>query len=273
MTKYRVFVAVVMLLGVASCSSPKKTIYFNTNEKADTLTTMVSATPRPDLIINTEDIVAINVSSIDPKTRPEQILMFNNGGIAVPVLAQSGGGVQQSATKGYLVDIDSSIDFPAVGSIKIGGLSLKAAKEVLAHKLSEYINAPVVEIRIINYKVNIIGEVSRVGPVMAPNHKMNILEALSAAGDIPITGRKDNVLVIREKDGKQEFGRVNLNSTTLFTSPYYYLQQNDVVYVEPNKIRRQETNEFLRFYLPTFAAILTSLFSIYGIVQLSNNNK
>jgi polysaccharide export outer membrane protein len=199
--------------------------------------------------------------------------VFNNGGMAGAVAAQSGSNVQQGPQKGYLVGPDGSIDFPAVGKISIAGLSIEQAKGVLAKKLSDYINEPVVEVRIINYKVNMMGEVNRVGPVLAPNHKINILEAISAAGDIPLTGRKDNVLIIRERNGKQEFGRVNLNSRTVFTSPYYYLQQNDIVYVEPNRIKRQETNEFLRFYLPTIATVLTSILSVYGIVQLTQNQK
>ena len=93
---------------------------------------------------------------------------------------------------------------------------------------------------------------------MAANQKISILDAIAAAGDIPITGRKDNVLIIRETEGKREYARLNLNSRTLFSSPYYYLKQNDIIYVEPARIRRQENNDFLKFYLPTIRTILSS---------------
>jgi polysaccharide biosynthesis/export protein len=270
---YRNFLGIAVLLLIASCSAPKKTIYFNTNAKAPSATSIVETTPRPQLRIAKDDIIAINVSSVDPKTPPEQILIFNNGGVAGPVVPQSGTtGTQQNVQKGYLVGSEGTIDFPAIGEVAIAGMTVDEAKETLVKKLSDYIKDPVVEVRIINYRINMLGEVNRVGPVLAPNHKINILEAITAAGDIRITGRKDNVLIIREKEGKQEFGRVNLNSQTIFTSPYYYLQQNDIVYVEPNRVKRQEANEFLRFYLPAVAAMLTSILSVYGIIRYHTVN-
>lgn len=274
MTMNRNFLGIAILLLLASCSTPKNTIYFRNNAKAPSAKSMFEATPRPQLLINRDDIVAINVSSIDPKTSPEQIAIFNSGGVSGAVSIMSGNmSVQQSSAKGYLVDPNGSIDFPAIGKVVIADLTLDQAKKVLIGKLAAYINEPVVEIRILNYKINMLGEVNKVGQVIAPNHKINILEAISAAGDVRITGRRDNVLIVREKEGKQEFGRVNLNSTTVFTSPYYYLQQNDIVYVEPNRVKRQETNEFLRLYLPAIASVLTTVLSVYGIVQLSENQR
>ncbi len=264
---YRSFLGITLLLFFASCSSPKRAIYFNSDKKGDTTTKVSSLTPRPDLIINEDDILAINISSVDAFTQKDPVAIFNEGGVPYAISAQGSTGGQ--SVKGYLVGPDGNIDFPVVGRIKLAGLTPTQAKDMLSSKLKDYIKSPVVEVRIINYKINMLGEVARVGPVLAPNHKMNILEAIAAAGDIPLTGRKDNVLIIREKNGKQEFGHINLNSKDVFTSPYYYLQQNDIVYVEPNRIKRQETNEFLRFYLPTFATILTSILSVYGIVQLT----
>lgn len=267
---YRSFLGITILLFIASCSSPKRAIYFNSDIKTDTTTQILPLTPRPELIINNDDILAISISSPDamPKEKQaDQMLIFNEGGVPYSISAQGGTGGQ--SVKGYLVGADGKIDFPVLGSIKLAGLTLDQAKDLFKLKLKDYFKAPEVSVRILNYKISMIGEVARVGPVLAPNHKMNILEAIAAAGDIPLTGRRDNVLIIREKNGKQEFGHINLNSKNMFTSPYYYLQQNDIVYVEPNRIRRQETNEFLRFYLPTFAAIITSILSVYGIVQLT----
>lgn len=274
MIKYLQALALAIVLFAASCVSPKKSIYFNTRAANDTVKDFANVLPRPEVVLKSDDIVAINVSSIDAFTQKDPVAIFNEGGIAYALSAQGiGGNVGntggQQIMKGYLIDVEGNIDFPVVGKVKFAGLSLAYAKDTLAQRLKNYIKDPVVEVRIINYKVNMLGEVGRVGPVVAPNHKMNIMEAITAAGDIPITGRRDNILIVREKEGKLEFGRINLNSKNVFTSPYYYLQQNDIVYVEPNRIKRQEQNEFLRFYLPTIASMLGTFFSIYGIVQLS----
>ena len=261
----------IAALLVASCSSPKKTLYFNTNEPNDTTVITVQNLPRPDVQIGPDDIVAINITSVDAFTLKDPVAIFNDGGIPYNISPQVGN--QSSTVKGYLVDPEGFVDFPVVGKIKLAGLTPTQAKEKMGKILVEHIKSPVVEVRVLNFKINMLGEITRVGPVLAPNHKINILEALSAAGDIPITGRKDNVTVIRENGGKQEFGTINLNSKKLFTSPYYYLQKNDIVYVEPNRLKRQQTNEFLLFYLPTITALVGTVLSVYGIVQIANNAK
>jgi polysaccharide export outer membrane protein len=271
MTIWYRYVCIGAALLVASCSSPKKTLYFNTNEPNDTTKIAVQSLPRPEVLISSDDIVAINISSVDAFTLKDPVAIFNEGGIPYNISPQAG--TQGSTVKGYLVDPEGFVDFPVVGKIKLAGLTPTQAKEKMGKILVEHIKSPVVEVRVLNYKINMLGEIARVGPVLAPNHKINILEAIAAAGDIPITGRKDNVTIIREINGKQEFGTINLNSKNLFTSPYYYLQKNDIVYVEPNRLKRQQTNEFLLFYLPTISALIASVLSVYGIVQLANNAK
>jgi polysaccharide export outer membrane protein len=267
--KYRNLGLALVLLA-SSCSSPKKTIYFKTDDKAITSTEIVEGQPRPELIISPDDILAINVSSEDAFSQKDPLGVFSEGGVPYNISAQGNGG---GVVKGYLVNQEGDIDFPMIGKIHLSGLTPIQARDLVAQKLVRFIKSPIVETRLLNYKINMIGEIGRVGPIMAPNHKLNILEAIAAAGDIPITGRKDNVLIIREKNGKQEFGRVNLNSKSIFTSPYYYMQKNDIVYVEPNRIKRQQTNEFLMFYLPTITGLLSAALSVYGIVQLAKNTK
>ncbi|MES2477489.1 MAG: polysaccharide biosynthesis/export family protein [Bacteroidota bacterium] len=266
MTKLHGLLCVGLLALFASCASPKRTIYFNTTAKADSSIEIVQSLPRPDVIIGTEDIVAVNVSSVDAFTQKDPVGIFNDGGVPYNISAQGG---QGATVKGYLVDPEGFIDFPVVGKIQLAGLTPSQAKEKMSKILVDHIKAPVVEVRILNYKINMMGEVGRVGPILAPNHKINILEAITSAGDIPMTGRKDKVLIIRENKGKLEFSRINLNSKSLFTSPYYYLQKNDIVYVEPNRLKRQQTNEFLLFYLPTISTLIASALSVYGIVQLT----
>jgi polysaccharide export outer membrane protein len=130
---------------------------------------------------------------------------------------------------------------------------------------------PVVEVRILNYKVTVYGSVRWPGVVIAPNHRMNVVEAIAAAGDILIEGRKDNVMVIRENAGKREFARVNLNSRNSFANPYFYLKQNDIVYVEAGRLVRQDShNEFLKFYMPAITSVILSVFGIVSISKISN---
>lgn len=107
------------------------------------------------------------------------------------------------------------------------------------------------------------------GTIFSHNQRISIIDAIAASGGIPITGRKDNVLVVRETEGKREFARLNLNSRNVFNSPYFYLKQNDMIYVEPSRVRRQENNDFLRFYLPTIMTLVSSAITIYSISQIS----
>jgi polysaccharide export outer membrane protein len=268
MSKGLSFSLAALLLLAASCSTPKKTIYFLTEDQAPTKVESVAAQPKPEVTISPDDIVAINVSSFDAFSQKiDPVAIFNEGG--VPYAISANGGAGGATAKGYLVDPTGYVDFPVIGKIKIEGLTPIQAKELIAAKLTSVVKSPVVEVRILNFKVNVLGEVTRVGPILAPNHRINILEAIAAAGDIPITGRKDNVMVIREKNGKQEFAHLNLNSKTVFSSPYFYLQKNDIVYVEPNRLKRQQSNEFISFYLPTLTALIGTALSVYGIVQLA----
>ena len=268
---------VLCILGIAyvlfatSCAGPKKSIYFKDSVPLNPTILTQKMDPVKEAIVQPEDILAIHVSTISSILEPTSpTSLFNDGGTTYDVSSSAGGISSGAGAKGYLVDPAGLIDFPVIGKTKVGGLTIRQAKEALAIKLKNYVKEPVVEVRIINYKVTILGEVGRPGTVMAPNHKLSIIDALAAAGDVPITGRKDNVMIIRENEGTREYATLNLNSKDVFTSPYFYLKQNDIIYVEPARIRRQEGNDFFRFYLPTITTLLSTALAVYGIVQLSN---
>ena len=271
MTRIYHAIALFCLLVAASCSSPKKTIYFNESSKSDTTVTIQSIQPHPEIIIQTDDILAINVTSIQAYSEKDPVAIFNGGGTQYNITPMNAGSGSTPGTNvnGFLVDKEGNIDFPVLGKLKVSGFTIRQIKEMMVQKLISYLKDPVVEARIINFKITVLGEVSRVGPIIAQTPRMNILDAISAAGDIPVTGRKDNVLIIRENGSTRSFAHLNLNSKDLFTSPFFYLQQNDIVYVEPSRIRRQESNQFLRFYLPTISNLLSTALAVYGIVQLS----
>jgi len=276
MRKFLHTLTVIGLLMVTACSAPQKTIYFSDNTLQNAAVQVDNIDRRKEVNILPEDILAIKVSTISSiveKGGINPVAIFNEGGTAYSITASAGGaggGAANSAQNlGYLVDVNGFIDYPVIGKLKVSGLTLRQLKDLLADKLKAYVKEPVVEANIINFRVTVFGEVARVGQIVAANQKISILDAIAAAGDIPITGRKDNVLIIRETEGKREYARVNLNSRTLFSSPYYYLKQNDIIYVEPARIRRQENNDFLKFYLPTIMTILSSAVTIYGITKLT----
>lgn len=276
MRKFLYTLTVIGLMMATACSAPQKTIYFSDNTLQNAAVQVDNIERRKEVNILPEDILAIKVSTISSiveKGGINPVAIFNEGGTAYSISASAGGaggGAANSAQNlGYLVDVNGFIDYPVIGKLKVSGLTLRQLKDLLADKLKAYVKEPVVEANIINFRVTVFGEVGRVGQIVAANQKISILDAIAAAGDIPITGRKDNVLIIRETEGKREYARLNLNSRTLFSSPYYYLKQNDIVYVEPARVRRQENNDFLKFYLPTMMTILSSAVTIYGITQLA----
>lgn len=276
MRKFLYTLTVIGLMMATACSAPQKTIYFSDNTLQNASVQVDNIDRRKEVTILPEDILAIKVSTISSiveKGGINPVAIFNEGGTAYSITASAGGaggGAANSAQNlGYLVDVNGFIDYPVIGKLKVSGLTLRQLKDLLADKLKAYVKEPVVEANIINFHVTVFGEVGRVGQIVAANQKISILDALAAAGDIPITGRKDNVLIIRETEGKREYARLNLNSRTLFSSPYYYLKQNDIIYIEPARIRKQENNDFLKFYLPTIMTILSSAVTIYGITRLT----
>ena len=121
-----------------------------------------------------------------------------------------------------------------------------------------------------NYKITLLGEVNKQGPILTSNHKITIIDAIAAAGGIPITGRIDNVLVIREENGHREEARLNLHSNNVFNSPFFRLKQNDIVYVEQSRIKKEEANTFLRVYLPLFTTLLSSAVTVIALVTIYN---
>jgi polysaccharide export outer membrane protein len=181
-------------------------------------------------VIKPDDILTINVSALDyDAARP-----FN-----LPVVSyiDQNGEIGRSAQQSYLVDFNGNIDFPVLGTLKLAGLTRVKATEMIRSMLVDYIKDPIVNIRIINFKVTVLGEVSRPGSYTLNNERITILEAIGLAGDLSIQANRRNVLVVREENGKKTYNRVDLTSEDIFNSNVYYLNQNDVVYVEPNNSR------------------------------------
>ncbi len=224
---YKIFGYVILLsILLVACTSRKKLIYFQGNLPGSDANKNYTPVLKPD------DILSITVMSLDETSAKPFNLPLNN-------LNQTVGGYVQGAPTppGYLIDSEGNIHFPVLGKVKLGGLNRNAAIDTLINKLKPYLNNPTIILRIINYKITVLGEVRNPGSFTIPNERITVPEALGISGDLLITGMRKNVLVIREIEGKRTETRIDLTSKDLFSSPFYYLQQNDVVYVEPNRAK------------------------------------
>ncbi len=212
---------------VVSCTSTKDVVYFQDANQFETLV--------EDNTFNTkfkvDDLVSIHISTLDPEASAPFNLFRG---------AEEGG--LRGEQVNYLVDKEGEIDFPVIGKIKIEGLSPSETRDLLREKLKDYLKDPIINIRIRNFTVTVLGAVNRPGTYKADGEQINILEALGYAGDINIKGRKDNIMVIRDFNGTKVYNRINLNEKSALKSPVYYLTQNDVVYVEPNKSGKTQSN-------------------------------
>lgn len=262
------YILAVFTVLMASCAGSKKSVYFKDNLPQDPRVIVQQMDKVHEAIVQPDDILSIHISTSSSVHDVSYSTIFNDGGASYNISSSKGGGA--GLTKGYLVDRSGFIDYPFVGKIKVSGLTIRQIKDLLTQKLINYVKEPVAEVNIVNYKVTVLGEIGSPGTVVAPNHKINIIDAIAASGDIPISGRKDNVLVIRETEGTREFARLNLNSRDVFKSPYFYLKQNDIVYIEPSAIRKQEGSDFFRIYLPAITTLISTVLAVYGIVQIAN---
>jgi polysaccharide export outer membrane protein len=221
------FLLFVVLLN-SGCKTKEKLVYFQSKSSSDSLVSKIY-TP----VYKVNDFLSITVFGSDP----EAVKPFNLPVVAYP---QSDGRVSGTPVQqGFFVDEMGNIALPIVGVIKIAGLSRDAATQLVQEKLSPFIKDPIVSIRIMNFKVTVLGEVKIPGQIQAVNERLSLLEAIGAAGDLLITGERKNVLVIRENNGLKTEFRVDLTSKDLLSHPAYYLEQNDIVYVEPNSTKRK----------------------------------
>ena len=227
---------IFLLFLLTSCGSVKNVAYLQNSDYID----LSRSEYLYDAHIMPKDVLTITVNTVNP----EAAAPFN---LTVPTAysTQSLNTVSQAVLQTYLVDNEGIIDYPVLGRIKVGGLSKSECEKMIHDKLLPYLNAtenPVVTVRMSNYKISVLGEVNKPGMFTVSNEKINILEALAQAGDLTIYGVREKVKLIRENaSGKKEIIRINLNDAEIINSPYYYLQQNDIVYVEPNKVKARNS--------------------------------
>ncbi len=231
------FLAAVAVLAVTSCSTPKNVAYIQNSDSID----YAKSEFLYDARIMPKDILTITISTVNPEaSAPFNLVVRPTLTSVTSNISTSGGALQI-----YLVDNNGCIEFPVVGTLQVGGLTKSMCEKLIHDKIKRYMNAeenPIVTVRMSNYKISVIGEVNRPGMFTVGNEKINIFEALAQAGDLSIYGVRDRVKLIRENaKGRKEIHTINLNDANIVNSPYYYLQQNDVVYVEPNQVKARNS--------------------------------
>ena len=260
MKKINIILIVSTLLIFTGCTTQKKLAYFNTvtASSAESINAQLK-NERADARILTDDRLSITVSALDPNA----VAIYN-----LPFVSFASPGSDQiyasPVLQSYLVNSKGNINFPVLGEIKLEGLTLTEAGNLIKSKLAEHVADPIVNIQFFNFRITVLGEVLRPGQFPVTNERVTILDALGLAGDMTAYGRRDNVLLTRNNNGKLEFARINLNSDEVFKSPYFYLQQNDVIYVEPNTVKSISSQDIPLYlsFLSTLATLVTLIYSI-----------
>lgn len=250
LTKYLVL---FIVLSLSSCASRQEVAYF----QDEPLPAEQFKNPNFEIVYKPDDLLTIDVSALDPEAaRPFNLpaVTYNSN------LLYAQGNLKMQT---YLINANGEIEFPVLGTLKLAGLSRSQATVFLKEKLSEYIKDPIVNIRLANFTVTILGEVKTPGTFNIQDERISVLEAIGLAGDLTIYGKRNNVFIIREVDGQKRFAKLDLTSISMVNSPSYYLEQNDIIYVEPNeaKIRSSKFN-------PNAGVVISAVGTLATIVAI-----
>lgn len=247
------FGILLLLLFASSCATKKQIHYFQDVEKLDQAAAVEAFQPR----IEENDILHISLSSYNLEalapflklTKPESPVINSNPGL-----------------DGYLVNSEGNIDFPVLGDIAVVGLTRSEIEDELTKRLQDYITDVVVDVRIMNFKITVLGEVKNPGVYPIQDERVTIPQALALAGDLTKDGKRENILIIREEKGNHQVTRVDLTSVDMYGSEFFFLKQNDVVYVEPSQVGVKKSG-----FIPDIPALLSLATVILSTVILLTN--
>jgi polysaccharide biosynthesis/export protein len=258
----QLFACFFLVIFFSSCLSHKPMINFRSGEeKKPTLAGLSKQeiANKSEIVLQPNDVIAMIVTSPDGgmltvpyNLVPSQISSQNSTG---------------NSPANYIVDEKGMIVLPSIGSMKAEGLTVSQLKDSVTLKISKYVDNPSVNIRLINFKINVIGEVTHPGTIQIENERITILEALARAGDLTPYSDRTHIMVIREKDGKREFGEINLKSTDFFTSKFYYLEQNDVIYIEPLKGKIAQIQQPVNTYLQPIQVAISVIAILVALLK------
>ena len=238
-----------------SCATKKQVVYFyEGKEVLEGKKNLLDYEPK----IEKNDVLRINVSSSSINEEIVKPFQMQMGGQQAP-----GGGNQDPSLTGYLVSSEGNINFPVLGEIHVVGLTRTEIQKKLEEEIEAYVKDPIVDVRIVNFRVTVLGEVGNPGRVEVKDGRISMPELIALAGDITYNGKRENITVIREVDGIKQLGSLDMTDTDLFSSPYFYLKQNDIVYVEPTYGRMKSAGFF-----GSPGAILGLTSSVIGLILI-----
>ena len=260
--KYKLEFILCVAMLLASCKTPKDVAYLQgvsllSKEQLAAMSQTYSA------MICEDDLLTITVTAEDPRV----VVAFNPPTYAFTAPGETGINTQQQLQT-YLVDKDGMINFPVLGRIKAGGLSKHELSVYLQSEIGKYVKDVMVNIQIVNYKISVIGEVNRPGSISVRNDRISILDAIAQSGDLTINGNRKNIIIARNQNGTPDIGLIDLTDPAVFASPYYYLQQNDVIYVEPNDAKKRNANysSAQQYTLTIVSTIMTGVSVVSTII-------
>lgn len=243
---------------LASCGSSQNTVYFSNLDSTKFVQVPKAEFKEP--LIQTDDILTISVQSLgeDAFAAPKSSSAV---GEAITSAALSSGGASSNIS-GFLVNKSGNVEVPMLGVVKLAGLSTSEAIEVIRERANKFYKDPTVQVRFANYKITILGEVAKPATYTVPSEKVTVLDAISMAGDLTIYGKRDNLMLMRDNGDKKDIVRLDLNSISLVNSPYFYLKQNDVIYVEPTKAKSAANSAPNRSLITIGLAVATLLVTV-----------
>lgn len=269
---YTLLAAALLLGALSSCVSQKKMayVYGISAEAADSINAKFHAQREAHIVCG--DALTITVNALDL----EAVEAFN-----MPLYSPGQVGTDRMYSsyqlQYYLVDKDGNINFPTMGKLHVEGMTVSQLRDTLTTEISKSVNDPIVNVHFASYQVTVLGEVTRPGRYNVGSERVTIFDALGLAGDMTPYGKRENVLIARETEGKMQFERLNINNPSIFTSPFYYLQQNDVIYVEPNGVRAVNSQNISLYLsmittLGSMATVIVSVVNTSELIKSRNNS-
>ncbi|SDS26012.1 polysaccharide biosynthesis/export family protein [Christiangramia echinicola] len=252
----RIFALLLCSLFFISCATKDEIVYFDNVQSLEGQQNLLEYEP----IIEPNDVLRINVSSSsinEEIVAPFQMRTQGQQG--------GGGGNQDSSLSGYMVSPQGNIQFPVLGKIQVAGLTRTEIQEKLIKEIESYVKDPIVDVRIVNFSVTVLGEVNSPGRIQITDGRVSMPELMAMAGDISYDGKRENITIIREQNGVKSIGTIDMTETNLFSSPYFYLKQNDIVYVEPS-YRAVKSAGFFTSY-QGIISLGTTIISIYLLIN------
>jgi len=241
----------LLLVLLNSCVSHEELLNFNEGPEFPVDPETIADVP--PVIIQADDELDIRVYASNPVAAAPFNLNVKS--------AEGGSILQGGSSPSYLVNSSGYIDFPTLGRIMVAGLTIEAAKDTISQQLLTYIKDPIVHIRFANFRFTVLGEVTQPATFVVSDEKVTVLEAIGLAGDLTDFGNRNNVLVVREQNGKRTYGRISLRSREVFKSPYFYVRQNDLIYVEPTSSKTAVVPNAAQVAIPWIAS-LTSIVTL-----------